>query len=110
MAVQAKSRLTFHQLVDGTTVSFTLSTSQGSTQVKSKDPVSFLPDYTKTAQVITPHIGIPGLSGNQVKGACTWYVNGSRVTSGQNGMTIATTAPYALTIGQNMTTATTRVA
>lgn len=109
MAVQAKSRLTFHQLVDGTTVSFTLSTSQGSTQVKSKDPISFLPDYTKTAQVITPHLGIPGLSGNQVKGACTWYVNGSRVTSGQNGMTIGTTAPYALTIAQNRNTPTTRI-
>ena len=109
MSVKAKSRLTFHQLVDGTTVSFVLGTSRGLTQVKSKDPVSFLPNYERDNQVITPYLFIPGKDSNQVRGTCTWYVNGSKVESEKNGMSIGTNPPFALTITRNMVTAVTRI-
>lgn len=109
MAIQAKSRLTFHQLVDGTTVSFVLGTSQGLTQVKSKDPVSYLPSYERDNQVITPYLSIPGQDGNQVNGTCTWYVNDIKVVSEQNGMSVGTNAPFALTLTRNLNTAITRI-
>lgn len=109
MAIQAKSRLTFHQLVDGTTVSFVLGTSQGLTQVKSKDPVSYLPSYERNNQVITPYLSIPGMKGNQVQGTCTWYVNDTEVKSEQNGMSVGTSAPFALTLNRNLSTAITRI-
>lgn len=109
MAVQAKARLTFHQLVDGTTLNFTLSCSQGLTQIKSKDPVSFHPNYTSTPNIITPHLSVQGQEGNQVKGACTWYLNGTKITSGQGGFVIRSTGDYALEVKANRTTAITRI-
>lgn len=107
MAVQAQQRITFHKIVDGTTVSFSLTTNQGITQVKSKDPVSYFPNYPTQNLIITPVLSVSGVSGNQVNKTCTWYIDGVRINSGQNGFTINTSGDFALKLAQNLTKAST---
>lgn len=109
MAIQAKTRLTFHQLVDGTTLNFTLSASEGYTQIKSKDPVSFHPNYPTNNNIIRPYLSVQGKDGNQVKGACNWFVNGSPVVSGQNGFVVRSSGDYGLEIKSNQAQAVTRI-
>ena len=109
MAVQAKGRMTFHKIIDGKTLNFMLKTNISPQQIKSKDPVSYLPDYTKTPLVLTPVLSVSGNGGtNMVKGACTWYADGVKITSGQNGYTIGTGAggDYSLKLAANPTAAT----
>lgn len=107
MAIQAQQRITFHKIVDGTTVSFSLTTNQGVTQVKSKDPVSYFPNYPTQNLIITPVLSVSGATGNQVNKTCTWYIDGVRINSGQNGFTIETTGNFALKLAQNLTKAST---
>lgn len=109
MAIQARTRLTFHQLVDGTTLNFTLSCSQGQTQIKSKDPVSFHPNYAATPNIITPYLSVQGQEGNQVKGTCRWIVNGTPVVSGQGGYVVRSSGDYALEVKGNQSQAITRI-
>lgn len=108
MAVQAKNRVTFHKIVDGSTLSFALTANMGTTQIKSKDPVSFFPNYPTTNLVITPVLTVSGEGGtNQVKGTCSWYVDNVRIVTGQNGYTIQTAGTFSLVIAANLTKAST---
>lgn len=110
MATQAQSRISFHKIVDGTTLNFTLTPNLSCTQIKSKDPVSFFPDYTQTKLTITPVLAVSGAGGtNQVKGTCTWYADGSKITSGQNGYTIKTSGDFALELAANPSKASTLI-
>lgn len=107
MAIQSQNRISFHKIVDGTTVSFSLTTNQGVTQVKSKDPVSYYPNYPSQNLVITPVLSVSGMSGNQVNKTCTWYIDGTRINSGQRGFTVNTSGDFALRLAQNLTKAST---
>lgn len=110
MAIQAKARLTFHQLVDGTTVSFTIGTSKGLTQVKSDNPVSFTPNYhAGDPQVFTPYLSIPGEDKNQIKGTCDWYANDVKIVSGVGRFTVDDAAPFALRMRDNLNMPVTRI-
>jgi len=106
MAVQTTARATFHKIVDGSTLSFTLQASQG-TQIKSKDPISYYPDFTTSAQIITPTLVLAGSDGsNQIKGTCTWYKDGVLI-SNSSTMVIETSGQYRLQIKENLTKAST---
>lgn len=108
MAVQAKGRVTFQKIVDGSTLSFALSANMGTTQIKSKDPVSFFPNYPTNNLIITPVLTVSGEGGtNQVKGTCNWFVDNVRITSGQGGYTIQTSGTFSLVIAANLTKAST---
>lgn len=104
MAVQAKARVVFKRQIDGKTLGFTLSPSGASTsQVKSKDPVAYGPDYTKTNLIVTPLLS-DGRT-NKVQSTPKWFVDeGSgytEITSATAGFTIATSGSFALTVKKN---------
>lgn len=104
MAIQTTARATFHKIVDGSTLSFIIQQSLGD-QIKSKDPVSYFPDFTVTPQAITPTLVLAGSDGtNQIKGTCTWYLDGVKLTSGTD-YTIETSGQYRLLIKKNLTKA-----
>lgn len=104
MAIQTTARATFHKIVDGSTLSFTLQASLGS-QIKSKDPTSYYPDFTSTPQAITPTLVLAGSDGaNQIKGTCTWYLDDVLLTN-NTSYTIETSGKYRLLIKKNLTKA-----
>ena len=106
MAVQTTARATFHKIVDGSTLSFTLQASQG-TQIKSKDPTSYYPDFTTSPQIITPTLVLAGSDGsNQIKGTCTWYIDDVKVTATTTRI-IETSGSYRLQLKENLTKAST---
>lgn len=109
---RAKNRVVFKRIVDGRTLNFVLNPDRSTTQVVSKDPKAFNPDFAQAATplYITPVLTVSGGGGtNQVKGTCTWYVNGAKITSGQNGFTIETSGQYRLKLAANPTTPTTLI-
>lgn len=63
MAIQARGRVTFHKIVDGRTINFMLAPSISTQQIMSKDPVSYVPDYTQTNLVLVPILTISGSGG-----------------------------------------------
>ena len=104
--------MVFKRIVDGRTLNFVLNPDRSTTQVVSKDPKAFNPDFAQAATplYITPVLTVSGGGGtNQVKGTCTWYVNGAKITSGQNGFTIETSGQYRLKLAANPTTPTTLI-
>jgi hypothetical protein len=106
MAVQTTTRSTFHKIVDGSTLSFTLQASQG-TQIKSKDPTSYYPNFTTTPQIITPTLVLAGSDGsNQIKGTCTWYIDDVKVTATTTRI-IETSGEYRFQLKENLTKAST---
>ena len=109
---RAKNRVVFKRIVDGRTLNFVLNPDRSTTQVVSKDPKAFNPDFAQAATplYITPVLTVSGGGGaNQVKGTCTWYVNGAKITSGQNDFTIETSGQYRLKLAANPTTPTTLI-
>lgn len=105
MAVQASGRIVFHQIADGSTVSFTLVSSASTTQSRYRDNGKYYPDYKTTPLKLKPILtGVGTGNTNLVIGTCRWYLDGSPITSEQNGFTIATSGDYALTIGNNFST------
>ena len=112
MEVRAKNRVVFKRIVDGRTLNFVLNPDRSTTQVVSKDPKSFNPDYAQAATplLITPVLTVSGGGGtNQVKGTCTWYANGAKINSGQGGFTIETAGQYRLKLALNPATPTTLI-
>lgn len=108
--IQAKGSITLTRIVDGRTINFCLSPSLATTQVISKDPKGYLPDYTKTSMVITPILTVSGNGGeNQVKGTCVWTVNGVNATTDTTSYTVQTSGDYALVIKKNPSVANTLV-
>ena len=109
---RARNRVVFKRIVDGRTLNFVLNPDRSTTQVVSKDPKAFNPDFTQPASplYITPVLTVSGGGGtNQVKGTCSWYVNGAKINSGQNGYTIETSGQYRLKLAANPTTPTTLI-
>lgn len=104
--------MVFKRIVDGRTLNFVLNPDRSTTQVMSKDPKAFNPDFSQAATplYITPVLTVSGGGGtNQVKGTCSWFVNGAKITSGQNGYTIETSGQYRLKLAANPSTPTTLI-
>lgn len=103
MSLQAAGRATFTKIIDGVSGTFTLVPTYGS-QVKSKDPVSYTPNFTSSINYITPTLKIMGIgdTSNQIKGTCTWKINGQAI----DGKTevAETTGSYRLQIKHNFQT------
>lgn len=100
MSIQASGRATFTKVIDGVSGTFTLVPTYG-TQVKSKDPEAFTPDFGTVTNYITPTLKILGIgdTSNQIKGQCSWKINGKTI----NGTTeiSETTGQYRLQIKHN---------
>lgn len=106
MAVIARGQITVVDLNDGVAVNAMLTTNSGLTQLYNKDTKAYAPDWAKTNLIITPNVFVAGTT-NSVMSRVTapkWTINGRAAT--ELGGTVGTTAPFALTIKQNMTAAT----
>ncbi len=92
-------------LSDGKSINLYLGSNVAATQIFNKENSTYTPNWTASPYlVITPEVYVTGVSTNQVarlKGPPTWKINGS-ATLTTYGATAATTAPYALTIKNNM--------
>lgn len=104
MAIQASGRATFNKVIDGVSSTFTLVPTYGS-QIKSKDPVSYTPNFATNKNIITPTLKILGIgdTSNQIKGACTWTVvcGGTTLKSGTDYI-VETSGSYRLIIQKNL--------
>lgn len=104
MAIQASGRATFNKVIDGVSSTFTLVPTYGN-QIKSKDPVSYAPNFETSNNIITPTLKILGIgdTSNQIKGTCTWSVvcGGTALKSGEY-YTVETSGSYRLIIKKNL--------
>lgn len=101
----ARGQITIVDLNDAVAVSAMLSANQATTQIFVVDKKTYVPDWTQKNLIITPEVYIAGTTSSvisRVKNA-SWKVNGGNIS--EVGGTAGTTAPYALTIKQNMTSA-----
>lgn len=59
---RARNRVVFKRIVDGRTLNFVLNPDRSTTQVVSKDPKAFNPDFTQPASplYITPVLTVSG--------------------------------------------------
>ncbi|GAB0481639.1 hypothetical protein KML24007_03850 [Alistipes indistinctus] len=105
MAVISRGQITIVDLSDGKSINLYLGSNVALTQIYNKENSSYTPSWAATPfLVITPEVYVTGVSTNQIsrlKGPPTWKINGS-ATLTTYGATAATTAPYALTIKNNM--------
>ncbi len=105
MAVISRGQITIVDLSDGKSINLYLGSNVAATQIFNKENSTYTPNWTASPYlVITPEVYVTGVSTNQVarlKGPPTWKINGS-ATLTTYGATAAVTAPYALTIKNNM--------
>lgn len=104
MAIQASGRATFNKIIDGVSSTFTLVPTYGN-QIKSKDPVSYAPNFETSENYITPTLKILGIgdTSNQIKGTCTWTVvcGGQTLTNGTD-YDVETSGSFRLVIKKNL--------
>ncbi|MEG2239765.1 MAG: hypothetical protein RSB23_06345 [Alistipes sp.] len=109
MEVQARGQITVTDLNDGKSINLFLGSNQPATQIFNKENSTYQPSYTAAPYlVIAPEIYVSGSTDNQtsrLKGIPVWKINGS-TTLADYGATAQTTAPYALTIKNNLTSLT----
>ena len=88
------------------TINLYLGSNHPTTQIFNKENSSYTPNWVASPYlVITPEVFVTGVATNQVsrlKGKPSWKINGSS-TIATYGATASTTAPYTLTIKNNMT-------
>lgn len=104
MAIQASGRATFNKVIDGVSSTFTLVPTYGN-QIKSKDPVSYTPNFETSNNIITPTLKILGIgdTSNQIKGTCTWsVVCGGKTLTKDTDYTVETSGNYRLVIKKNL--------
>ena len=108
MAVISRGQITIVDLNDGKSINLYLGSSHPTTQIFNKENSSYTPNWTASPfLVITPEVYVTGVSTNQVsrlKATPVWKINGS-TTLATYGATASTTAPYALTLKNNMSSA-----
>lgn len=106
MATISRGQITIVDLNDGKSINLYLGSNVATTQIFNKENSSYVPSWSVSPfLVITPEVYVTGVGTNQVsrlKGVPVWKINGSTTLS-TFGATAATTAPYALTIKNNMT-------
>lgn len=104
MSIQASGRATFNKVIDGVSSTFTLMPTYGN-QIKSKDPVSYTPNFETSNNIITPTLKILGIgdTSNQIKGTCTWsVVCGGKTLTKDTDYTVETSGSYRLVIKKNL--------
>lgn len=108
MAVISRGQITIVDLNDGKSINLYLGSNVATTQIFNKENSSYVPNWTASPfLVVTPEVYVTGVGTNQVsrlKGIPVWKINGSTTLS-TFGATVGTTAPYALTIKNNMASA-----
>ena len=106
MAVISRGQITIVDLNDGKSINLYLGSNVATTQIFNKENSSYVPSWAASPfLVITPEVYVTGVGTDQVsrlKGTPVWKINGSTTLS-TFGATAAATAPYALTIKNNMT-------
>lgn len=106
MAIISRGQITIVDLTDGKSINLYLGSNVATTQIFNKENSSYVPNWTVSPfLVVTPEVYVTGVGTNQVsslKGMPIWKINGSTTLS-TYGAVAATTAPYALTIKNNMT-------
>jgi len=105
MAVISRGQITIVDLSDGKSINLYLGSNVALTQIYNKENSTYTPNWSATPfLVITPEVYVTGVSTNQIsrlKGPPAWKINGSATLS-TYGATASTTAPYVLTIKNNM--------
>lgn len=105
MAIISRGQITIVDLSDGKSINLYLGSNVALTQIYNKENSTYTPSWSASPfLVITPEVYVTGVSTNQIsrlKGPPTWKINGSATLS-TYGATASTTAPYALTIKNNM--------
>lgn len=104
MASIARGQITIVDLNDAKSLHMYLGSNQAATQIYNSDNKGYVPNYSSSPLVITPELYVSGTAANiisQLKAAPTWTINGSG-TLKTFGATVGTTAPWALTINNNM--------
>ncbi len=107
MATIARGQITIVDLNDAVAINSMLTTNVGLTQLYNKDTKTYTPNWsTGSFLVITPEVFVAGTTSSVMSRVTSpkWTVNGKAVS--EVGGTAASSAPYALTIKQNMTAAT----
>lgn len=103
--IVARGQMTMVDLNDAKSLNMYLSANQPLTQIFNKENSSYVPNYAASPYlVLTPELYISGTTANvisRLKAAPTYTINGGAITA--FGGTVGTTAPYALTIKNNMT-------
>ena len=106
MAVISRGQITIVDLNDGKSINLYLGSNVATTQIFNKENSTYVPSWAASPfLVITPEVYVTGVGTDQVsrlKGTPVWKINGSTTLS-TFGATAAATAPYALTIKNNMT-------
>lgn len=111
MANLSQNTFSIRKIVDGKTLTFNLS-ANAYTQIMSKDPTSFYPNFPTSNLVVTPSLyESGGGSTNKVSSAPNWFINGDELqdTNGAAnktkwGASVATNGNFALTVNKNLTT------
>lgn len=111
MALLGQNTFSIKKIVDGKTLSFTLSANCYQ-QIESKDPTNFFPDFTQGASnlIVTPTLLVSGGGGvNKVVSAPNWFINGLELqgTTGTAnkttfGATVNTSGGYTLVVNKNL--------
>lgn len=105
MAVISRGQITIVDLTDGKSINLYLGSNVALTQIYNKENSTYSPNWAASPfLVITPEVYVTGIATNQIsrlKGPPTWKINGS-ATLTTYGATASQTAPYALTIKNNM--------
>ena len=106
MSAIARGQITIVDLNDAKTLNLFLSSNRPATQIFNKENTTYAPDYTVSPYlVITPQLFISGAATSQIsriKQAPVWKINDS-ANLAEFGASAAQTAPYALTIIENLT-------
>lgn len=104
----SRGQITVVDLNDGKAMNMYLNSSRPTTQIYNNDTKSYVPSWAASPYlVITPELSVTGATTNQMsrlKTAPTWKINGS-TTLANFGATVATTAPYAITVKNNLNAA-----
>lgn len=103
----ARGQITIVDLNDAKSMNMYLGSNQPLTQIFNKENSSYVPDWAASPfLVITPELYVSGTTTNVVsrlKAAPAYTINGGAITA--FGGTVGATAPYALTIKNNMASA-----
>lgn len=103
----ARGQITIVDLNDAKSMNMYLGSNQPLTQIFNKENSSYVPDWGASPfLVITPELYVSGTTANvisRLKSAPTYTINGGSIAA--FGGTVGATTPYALTLKNNLTSA-----
>lgn len=106
----ARGQITIVDLNDAKSLNLYLSSNHPTTQIFNKENTTYVPNYATNNLVLSPELFVSGTSTNviaNIKGVPTWKINGTVIADTNGfGAVIGKTAPYALTLKNNLTNTT----